>query len=188
MIPWLVILQATITIATAGPATAPEYLPLWVAQAEGYFAQERLEVSLVTARADAPAAETLARGRVNMAATTLEAALVFGATAGAPPRIVFGLTATPPVALLVPTARKDATRSIADLSGSTIGIPAPGTSAEFMLLALLAKARVPVPKLSVRSFGERALVGAVETGEVGAGMLADPYAIRLIEEGKAVAL
>src|SRR5262245_24754396 len=57
-----------------------------------------------------------------------------------------------------------------------------------MLLALLAKARIPVPKLSVKSFGERALVGAVETGELGAGMLADPYATRLIEEGKAVAL
>ena len=38
MIPWLVLLQATLTVAT-GPATAPEYWPLWVAQSEGYFAQ-----------------------------------------------------------------------------------------------------------------------------------------------------
>ena len=46
MIPWLVLLQATLTIATAGPATAPEYLPLWVAQAEGYFSEEKLAVTL----------------------------------------------------------------------------------------------------------------------------------------------
>jgi NitT/TauT family transport system substrate-binding protein len=188
VIPWLVLLQATLTIATAGPSTAPEYLPLWVAQGEGYFAQEHLAVSLVVSRADAPAAEALARGRANLAATTLEAALVFGATAGSPPKLVFGLTATPAVALLVPAARKDAIRSIADLAGSTVGIPAPGTPAEFMLLALLARGRVQVPKLTVKSFGERALAGAVEAGEVAAGMLPDPYATRLIAEGKAVAL
>ncbi|HXJ82902.1 MAG TPA: ABC transporter substrate-binding protein [Candidatus Methylomirabilis sp.] len=188
VIPWLVLLQATLSIATAGPATAPGYLPLWVAQSEGYFAQEGLTVSLVPTRADALAAEALAHGRVNLAATTLDAAIVFGATAGAPPRIVFGLTATPPVVLLVPEARKDAIRSIADLAGSTVGIPAPGTSAESMLLALLARARVPIPKVTVRSFGERALVGAVEAGEVTVGILPDPYATRLIAEGKAVAL
>jgi ABC-type nitrate/sulfonate/bicarbonate transport system substrate-binding protein len=188
VIPWLVLLQATLTIATAGPATVPGYLPLWVAQGEGYFVQEHLAVSLVPTRAEAAAAEALARGQADMAATSLDAALLFGATAGAPPRLVLGLTATPALALLVPTARKEAIRSIGDLPGSTIGIPAPGTPAEFMLLALLAKAGVKVPRVTVKSFGERGLAGAVESGEVAAGMLPDPYATRLIEEGKAVAL
>ncbi len=188
MIPWLVLLQATLTIATAGPSTAPEYLPLWVAQGEGYFGQENLAVSLVASRAETPAAEALARGQADMAATSLHAALVFGATAGTPPRLVFGLTAAPAVALLMPAARKEAVRSLDDLVGSTIGVPAPGTPAEFMLLALLVKARIPVPRVTVKSFGERALAGAVESGEVAAGMLPDPYATRLIEQGKAVAL
>jgi ABC-type nitrate/sulfonate/bicarbonate transport system substrate-binding protein len=35
-------LWAAITIAVAGPATSTEYLPLQVAQAEGYFTQEKL--------------------------------------------------------------------------------------------------------------------------------------------------
>jgi ABC-type nitrate/sulfonate/bicarbonate transport system substrate-binding protein len=188
VIPWLVLLQATLTIAIAGPSTAPEYVPLWVAQGEGYFAQENLAVSLVATRAETSAAEALARGRADMAATSLGAAIVFGATAGTPPRLVFGLTATPAVALLVPAARKEAVRSLDDLVGSTIGVPAPGTPAEFMLLALLAKARIPVPKVTVKSFGERGLAGAVESGDVAAGMLPDPYATRLIEQGKAVAL
>jgi hypothetical protein len=188
MIPWLVLLQVTLTIAMAGPATAPEYLPVWVAQSEGYFARENLAVKLMPSRADTLAAEALAHGRVSVAATSLDAALVSGATAGTPPKLVFGLTATPAVALLVPAARKEAIRSITDLAGSTIGVPAPGTPAELMLLALLAKARIPVPSVTVKSFGERGLAGAVESGEVAAGMLPDPYATRLIEEGKAVAL
>ncbi len=188
MIPWLVLLQATLTIATAGPATAPEYLPLWVAQAEGYFAQEKLAVSLDTARAEAPAAEALARGQADLAATSLEAALVLGAVDGAPPKLVFGLTGTPAVALLVPTAKKDTIRSLNDLVGATVGIPAPGTPAEFMLLCLLQKAGVRIPGVIVKSYGERALAGALQSGEVAAGMLGDPYATRLIEDGKAVPL
>jgi ABC-type nitrate/sulfonate/bicarbonate transport system substrate-binding protein len=188
VIPWLVFLQATLTIATAGPPTAPEYLPLWVAQGAGYFAQENLAVSVVASRAEPSAAQALARGQADIAATSLDAALVFGAAAGTPPRLVFGLTAAPAVVLLVPTPRKDAIRSVGDLVGSTIGVPAPGTPAELMLLALLTKARVPVPKVTVKSFGERGLAGAIESGDVAAGMLSDPYATRLIEEGKAVAL
>lgn len=188
MIPWLVLLQATLTIATAGPATAPEYLPLWLAQGEGYFAQENLAVSLIPARAEAPAAEALARGQADLAATSLEAALVLGASGGVPPRLVFGLTATPAVALLVPAARKEAIRSLKDLVGGIIGVPAPGTPAEFMLMALLTKAGVRATQVTVKSYGERGLAGAIESGEVTAGMLDDPYATWLIEDGKAVAL
>ena len=188
MISWLVLLQATLTIATAGPATAPEYLPLWVAQAEGYFAEEKLAISLEATRAEASAAEALARGQADLAATSLDAALVLGAPAGAPPKLVFGLTATPAVALLVPVARKDTTRSLDDLAGATIGVPAPGTPSEFMLLALLARAGIRIPRVTVKSYGERGLAGALESGEVAAGILGDPYATRLIEDGKAVAL
>jgi NitT/TauT family transport system substrate-binding protein len=188
VIPWLVLLQASLTIATAGPMTAPEYMPLWLAQGEGYFAQENLTVSLVPVRAEAPAAEALGRGRADLAATSLEAALVLGASGPVPPKLVFGLTATPAVALLVPTARKEAVRSLNDLIGGIVGVPAPGTPAEFMLLALLTKAGIRVPQVTVKSYGERGLAGAIESAEVTAGMIGDPYATALVEEGKAVAL
>jgi len=188
VIPWLVLLQATLTIATAGPATAPEYLPLWVAQAEGYFSEEKLAVTLEPTRAETSAAEALARGQAHLAATSLDAALVLGTPAGAPPRLVFGLTATPAVALLVPVARQETLRSLDDLAGTTVGVSAPGTPSEFMLLALLARAGIRITRVTVKSYGERGLAGALESGEVAAGMLGDPYATRLIEDGKAVAL
>jgi len=188
VIPWLVLLQTTLTIATSGPLTAPEYLPLWVAQGEGYFAQEQLSVSLIPTRTEPQAAEALGRGRVDLAATSVDAAFTVGDTAGTPPRVVFGLTATPAVALLVPVARKDVITNLGDLTGSIVGIPAPGTPAEFMLLSLLTKARVPIPKITVKSFGERGLAGALESAEVAAAMIADPYATRLLDSGKAVAL
>ena len=185
---WLVLLQTALTIAVSGPATNPEYWPLRVAAAEGYFAEETLTVSLETPRAETGAAEALARGHADLAATSLDAALQLGHVRGAPPRLVFGLTVTPAVALLVPAAQRDNIRSLADLVGKTIGIPAPGTPEEHVLLSLLAGAGVKTPELTVRSYGERKLAGALDSGEVAAGVLADPYATRLIEDGRAIAL
>ena len=90
-------LWATITIAVAGPATSTEYLPLHVAQAEGYFAQEKLEVTLSVERTEGEAARALARGRTDMAATSLDAAYREGHVADAPPPLFFGLTADPAI-------------------------------------------------------------------------------------------
>jgi len=42
--------------------------------------------------------------------------------------------------------------------------------------------------VTVQSFGERGMVGALESGAIAAAVMADPWATRLIEEGKAVVL
>jgi NitT/TauT family transport system substrate-binding protein len=188
MIAWLLLLQTTMTIAVSGPATNPEYWPLRVAEAEGYFAEEKLAVSLETPRAEAGAAEALARGQVDLAAASLDAALQLGHVRGAPPKLVFGLTAAPAVVLLVSSAQTENIRSLADLVGKTIGIPAPGTPEEHVLLSLLDAAGINTPRVTVQSYGERRLAGALESRAVAAGVLADPYATRLIEDGRAIAL
>ena len=183
MIAWVALLQ--LTIAVAGPATSPEYLPLHVARAEGLFAREGLQVSLLPARAEAPAAEALAEGRAGLAATSLDAALRLGHRNGAPPPLVFGLTAAPPVALLVPAAQAEAPRSPRDLAGRTVGIPGPGTPEHLVLLSLLARERVPVGKVTIASFGERGLARALGAGAVAAAVLGDPWATRLVATGQA---
>ena len=188
MIAWLVLLQTTLTISVSGPATNPEYWPLPLAAAEGYFAQENLAVSLEANRADAGAAEALGRARVDLAATSLDAALELGHTGGRPPKLVFGLTTTPAVALLVRAAEKDSLRGLADLVGKTIGVPAPGTPEQRVLISLLARAGIKIPQVTVQSYGERGLMGALESGKVAAVVLGDPYATRLVEAGQASAL
>jgi ABC-type nitrate/sulfonate/bicarbonate transport system substrate-binding protein len=188
MIALLVLLQTTLTIAVAGPATSPEYLPLRLADAAGYFAEEKISVSLRSDRAEAAPAEALGRGQVALAATSLDAALLHGHAAGAPPRLVFGLTAAPPVALVVSSPQQDAIRALPDLAGKTIGIPSPGTPAELALFSLLDRARLRRNQVSVVSYGERGLAGAIESGAVAAAIMGDPWATRLAEEGKAVVL
>jgi ABC-type nitrate/sulfonate/bicarbonate transport system substrate-binding protein len=185
MIGWVVLLQASLTIAVAGPAASPEYLPLHVAQAEGHFAAQKLAVTLRPARSDAGAAEALAAGQAQLAATSLDAALRLGSVDGAPPRLVWGLTAAPPVALVVSPAHADTIRSAADLVGQTVAVPAPGTSEDQALGLLLARAGVALHRVTVRSVGERGAARALEAGEVTAAVLSEPYVSRLVEEGKA---
>src|SRR5438309_9969000 len=97
-----IILAQALTLAVSGPTSSPEYLPLRVADAHGYFAREGLAVTLKTTRAEVGAAEALAQGQVDLAATSIEAVLRFATRAAAQgPRLVFGLTAAPPAAMLL---------------------------------------------------------------------------------------
>lgn len=188
MIALVVFLQVSLSVAVSGPYTSPEYLPLRVAEAEGYFSQEGLQVSLRTTRAEPGAAEALAKGQADLAATSLEAALRHGAVGGHPPRLVFGLTAAPPVALLVPTAHRGTVKRIEDLVGKRVAITSPGAPEHALLFALLDRHQIKATQLSLLSLGERGLVAALEAGEVHAGLLPDPWASRLVEDGKATIL
>ena len=173
----------------SGPATSPEYLPLRVAHAEGYFAREGLDVTLRTTRAESGAAEALAQAQVDLAATSLGATLTFGARAGTPyPRLVFGLTAAPPGALLVPTARAREVRSLNDLPGTRVGLTAPGAPEHAWFGWLLARTGITVAQVWVVSLGARGLAAAVEAGEVHAALVPEPLATRLVREGRATVL
>jgi ABC-type nitrate/sulfonate/bicarbonate transport system substrate-binding protein len=185
MIAWLVLLQASLTIAVAGPATSPEYLPLRVAQAEGLFAAQNLTVTLRPYRSEPSAAEALASGQARLAATSLDSALRLGIVDGRPPRLVWGFTAAPPVALLVNPARTDTIRSAADLVGQTVAVPAPGTPEDQVLAFLLARAGVAPQHVTLRSLGERGAARAIEGGQVAAAVLSEPYVTRLVEDGAA---
>jgi NitT/TauT family transport system substrate-binding protein len=175
-------LWAAITIAVAGPATSPEYLPLYVAAAEGDFAREKLEVTVKVERSEGDAAQALAHGRADIAATSLDAAYRLGHVAGAPPLLLFGLTAAPPVALLVSPRHKDTVRSPADLRGQIVGLPGVGTPEQAMLATILARAGVTIHHVPLQTFSNRGLAGALEQGEVAAGVMADPWVTRLAEE------
>ncbi len=102
-----------------------------------------------------------------------------------PPRLVWALTAAPPVALLVAPGRADTVRSAADLVGQTVAIPAPGTAEDQALGLLLARSGVAMHRFKVLSLGERGVVRALEGGEVAAGVLGEPHVSRLVEGGKA---
>jgi NitT/TauT family transport system substrate-binding protein len=182
----LILLLQTLVLAVSGPPTSPEYLPIRVAEAEGYFAAEGLAVTAKTPRAESGAAEALAQGQADLAATTLEAMLRFGLRAASQaPRFVFGLTAAPPVALLVGASHTSTVRSIEDLSALRVGVTTPGAPEHAWFGWLLARSGLSVAQVSVTSLGERGLVAAIESGDVHVALVREPMATRLLSEGRA---
>lgn len=177
----LIVLLQTLTIAVSGPLASPEYLPLHVAQAEGLFRREGLDVTLRPTRAEPDAAEALAQGQADLAATSLPSMLRHGPrTEAQAARLVFGLTAAPPVALVVPAAHAGAVRTIADLAGTQVGVTSPGAPEYPWLGRLLARAGLSVADLSIVSHGTRGLGRVMDTGEVHAGLVGEPLASRLL--------
>lgn len=184
----LILLVQALTVAVSGPPTSPEYLPLWVAEAEGLFTREGLSVTLRATRAEVGPAEALAQGQVDLAATSLEALLRFGTRPTVPaPRLVFGLTAAPPVALLA-SSRPGEPQSVDKLAGSKVGLSAPGAPEHTWLLGILATAKVSPTQVQLVSLGARGLPPALESAEIQAGMVSDPAASRMLADGKAVIL
>lgn len=180
----LILLLQALTVAVSGPPTSSEYLPLRVADAEGYFAREGLSVVLKTTRAEVGAAEALAQGQVDLAATSLEAMLRFGSRPTVPvPRLVFGLTAAPPVVLVAASQAGEAP-SVAKLAGLKVGLSAPGAPEHTWLLGILDAARVSTAQVQIVSLGSRGLEAALETADVHAGMVAEPAATRMLDGGR----
>jgi NitT/TauT family transport system substrate-binding protein len=185
----LIVLLQTLVLAIAGPATSPEYLPLRVAEAEGYYTREGLNVVVRTTRAEPGPAEALGQGQADLAATSVDAMLRFGprsATQG--PRLVFGLTAAPPVALLVPTSQVAVVRTLHDLAGTRVGLATPGAPEHAWFGWLLARAGLSVAQMSVVSHGTRGLTAALESGDVHSGLVHEPAASRLVAAGQAQVL
>jgi NitT/TauT family transport system substrate-binding protein len=183
------ILAGALTIAVSGPPTSSEYLPLRVAEAEGLFAAEGLSVTLRATRAEPGAAEALAQGQVELAATSLDAVLRFGPRLPTQaPRLVFGLTAAPPVALLVPTAHQAIVRTLEDLRGTRVGVATPGAPEHAWFGWLLARAGLSVAHMWIVSRGALGVVQALEGGEVHAGLVQEPFASRLVAAGRAQVL
>lgn len=188
MLGLLIFVQATFTVAVPTQAGADAYLPLRIAESAGYFAEEKVQVVLREVRVEADAAEAMARGQAELAATSLDAALRLGHTERKPPRLVFGLTMGPPVALLVPAGRRDRMNAIQDLRGKTVGMPSPGSPEHGVLLSLLEVGGLSPRDVSTASFGERGLASALAAGEVDAGIIGEPWVSRLLEDGRATAL
>jgi NitT/TauT family transport system substrate-binding protein len=184
----VILLVQALTVAVSGPPTSMAYLPLRVAEAEGHFTREGLTVTLRPFRGEPEAAEALFDAGADLAATSLEIAVRRVPVAIAPKlRLVAGLTAAPPAALVATTRGSDPPRTLASLARRRVGIPAPGID-ETWLGAMLARVKLSPRTVRIVSLGVTALLAAIESGEIDAAYLEDPFATDLVTTGRATLL
>ena len=183
MILGLILLLQSMVVAVSGPPGSPEYLPIRVADAYGLFTREGLNVTVRSTRAEPGAAEALAQGQADLAATSFEALLRFGHRMPAP-RLVFALTAAPPVTLLVAGARHEMS-AVKSLAGGKVAVSAPGTPEQTWLQALLAREGVAPNDVDIVALGARGVVSALDAGEIAAAFVTEPAASSLVRDGRA---
>ena len=164
-------------------------LPIFVAQEKGWFAKHDVTLEMTLTPNSAYQAEALAKGEFDVAGSAFDNVVAYtegqGAVAFDSPPDFFAFLGATQIELAI-VAQKDVT-SVADLSGKSLALDAPGTGFAFVLYHMLEKGGV-----SPGSY-ERVAVGATPTrwesvrdGKHAATMTIEPFTSIAKAQGFAV--
>jgi len=156
---------------TIGVGVAPLSLLIWVAENEGYFADNGLDLEMKEYPSGKAALADLIDGKVDMATIT-EFGFMSKSFDEKDIRILSSITAATINSLI---ARKDkGIEEISDLKGKRIAVTS-GTEAEFFLGTFLIFNDISINDVAIVSLEPRDIVQSVSDGEVDAAMTWEPY-------------
>ena len=177
--------KKNLTIAVGGKSLF-YYLPLTIAERQGYFKDEGLEVEIVDFAGGAKALQAMVGGSADLVSGAFEHTIHMQAR-GIP---VVGIALQgryASIALALPKARAAAYQSPKDLKGLKIGVTAPGSSTNFFVNALLARDGLKPDEVSIIGVGASSnAVAAMQKGEIDAISNLDPVMTKLEREGSVV--
>ena len=172
-----------ITLGVGGK-TALYYLPLTIAERLGHFKEQGLDVTINDFRGGAQSLQALAGGSVDVVTGAYEHTIRMQAK-GQDVRALIELGRFPGIVLGVRKDRADAYKSPADLKGMKIGVSAPGSSTNFFVMYLLAKAGLKPTDASYIGVGiGPSVIAAVIKGEIDAMSNLDPMMTKLELDGQ----
>jgi NitT/TauT family transport system substrate-binding protein len=185
--------------ATGAQAQAPEkpdlvlgvggkpllyYLPLTIAERKGYFKDEGLNVTINDFGGGAKSLQALVGGSVDVVAGAYEHTIRMQ-TKNQDIRAVIELGRFPGIVLGVRKSEADKIKTVADLKGKKIGVTAPGSSTNFFVNYLIAKAGGnPKDAAYIGVGGGMSAVAAMEKGEIDAISNLDPVISKLETDGE----
>ncbi len=162
-----------------------------LAQSQGYFAQQKLVIEVVNVDPSTVIA-TLTSGQIDVAGLGVEAALFNAIQRGVDLRIVATLAASEPQAngaFLV--VRKDLIdsakiRTYADLKGLNIGIPAPASNAEYLIVRTMEAGGLALSDAHLVVLNFPAMVAGLGTQAIDLAVLPEPLATVAVQNGSGV--
>src|SRR3954447_1784272 len=155
------------------------YLPLTIAERNGYFKQEGLDVEIQDFPGGARALQALLGGSVDIVSGAYEHTISQQAKGQAIQALVLQGQYSG-IVLALPKAKAGAYKSPADLKGMKIGVTAPGSSTNMFVNILLAKANLKPDDVSIIGVGAGAgAVAIVKRGEIDALSNLDPVIAQL---------
>ena len=192
-------LLAGIAIASGAWAQAPEkkniiiavggknlfyYLPLSVAERQGYFKDEGIEVEIPNFAGGSQALRALVGGSADMVSGAYEHTINMVAKKQ-PIKAVVLQAKYSSMVLVLPNDKAAKYRSGKDLKGMKVGVTAPGSSTNMFVNSLLARDGLKPTDVVIVGVGTGAgAVAAMEKGEIDALVNLDPVVTQLESTGK----
>src|SRR5436190_6435965 len=172
-----------ITLGVGGK-TALYYLPLTICERLGYFKEQGLDVTINDFRGGAQSLQALVGGSADVVTGAYEHTIRMQAK-GQDVRALIELGRFPGIVLGLRKDRAATYKSPADLKGMKIGVSAPGSSTNFFVMYLLAKAGLKPTDASYIGVGiGPSVIAAVIKGEIDAMSNLDPMMTKLELDGQ----
>lgn len=176
-----------VTIAVGGKNLF-YYLPLTVAERQGYFKQEGLEVEIPNFAGGSQALRALVGGSADMVSGAYEHTINMVAKKQ-PIKAVVLQAKYSSMVLMLPKERAAKYRGGRDLKGLKVGVTAPGSSTNMFVNSLLARDGLKPNDVVIVGVGAGSgAVAAMEKGEIDALVNLDPVITQLESTGKFVSV
>lgn len=175
-----------VTIALSGAGTM-DYVPLEVAHALGYLADEGLDADLQYFKSGTHAATALLAGGADFSGNAFDHA-VKAALQGRSLKAIAAFNEVPGVQILVSTRYRDAVRDLRDLKGRPVAVTGLGAYSHMILSHVLARSGLAPGDVNAVPVGNEALAAALENDRVQGMMSAGVLGARLLETGRAFVL
>ena len=155
------------------------YLPLTIAERKGFFTEQGLDVSINDFGGGAKSLQALIGGSLDVVAGAYEHTIRMQAK-GQAIQAVIELGRFPGIVLAVKKELAGEIKSPADLVGHTVGVTAPGSSTNFFVNYLMAKAGTDPKQAAFIGVGAGlSAVAAMQRGEIDAIVNLDPVISKL---------
>lgn len=169
------------------------FAPLYVAIERGYFAQQGIEVELITTPGGVSSFAVLAGGNAEVVVGGLGAALFNAAARGLDFKVVGPVhMEKPPVSTpLVVSKRaydRGEIRSVRDLRGKRVSVNVLGSATEFWMQAALLKGGLSLSDVQLVAVNFPDVPAALANGAIAAGLLGEPLATLAEDQGQIVRL
>ena len=161
------------------------YLPVTLAQRLGYFAEQGLDIELLSENSGVSAEDELLAGSVQGVIGFYDHTIELQARGKATQSVV-QLSQSPGEVELVATRLASTIRSPADFGGRALGVTGLGSSTHFLTMYLAASHGVRLSTLRTLPVGSgNKFIAAMQSGRIDAGMTTEPTASRLLKSGAA---
>lgn len=168
------------------------YAPLFIAEEEGYFAEQELQIEFVRLERSAEAIPTLADGKLDVLPANINLGLLSAMVRGADIKFVAGLsyiafTGCDTSAIVARRALVDSgeLNSPAQLKGRRISLRTASVGA-YLLEKLLSTAGLAPDDVEIMDIPTAAKPEALEKGTIDLAFASEPWVTRILEAGHAV--